>query len=73
MTSQGGIREGDFHPSNRDLLPFGAHYLAGSHFVEWLARTYGLQFVGYYLSTAAILTILGILMTPETKDANIAQ
>jgi metabolite-proton symporter len=39
----------------------------------WLARTYGLQFVGYYLTTAAILTIVGVLMTRETKDANIAR
>ena len=38
----------------------------------WLARTYGLQFVGYYLTAAALLTILGILLTRETKDSNIA-
>ena len=43
------------------------------YIATWLARTYGLQFVGYYLSAAAVLTILGILMTRETKDANIAQ
>jgi metabolite-proton symporter len=42
------------------------------YIATWLARTYGLQFVGYYLTTAATLTILGILMTRETKDANIA-
>ena len=34
----------------------------------WLARTYGLQFVGYYLSTAALLTVAGLLAIPETKD-----
>jgi len=43
------------------------------YIATWLARTYGLQFVGYYLTAAALLTILGILMTRETKDANIAQ
>jgi metabolite-proton symporter len=34
----------------------------------WLARTYGLQFVGYYLTTAALLTVAGLLAIPETKD-----
>jgi metabolite-proton symporter len=43
------------------------------YIATWLARTYGLQFVGYYLTAAAILTIAGILMTRETKDANIAR
>jgi metabolite-proton symporter len=34
----------------------------------WLARTYGLQYVGYYLTAAALLTIAGLLAIPETKD-----
>ena len=34
----------------------------------WLARTYGLQYVGYYLSLAAVLTFAGLLATRETKD-----
>jgi metabolite-proton symporter len=42
------------------------------YIATWLARTYGLQFVGYYLTAAAVLTIVGILMTRETKNANIA-
>jgi len=42
------------------------------YIATWLARTYGLQFVGYYLTAAAILTLVGILMTRETKDSNIA-
>jgi metabolite-proton symporter len=33
-----------------------------------LAKTYGLQFVGYYLSSAAALTLIGLLATRETKD-----
>jgi metabolite-proton symporter len=32
----------------------------------WLARGYGLAFVGYYLSTAAVLTLVGIFFTRET-------
>lgn len=35
----------------------------------YLAKTYGLQYVGYYLSSAAILSLAGLLATRETKDA----
>ena len=35
----------------------------------WLAKTYGLRFVGYYLAAAAILTLIGLLAIRETKDA----
>ena len=41
-----------------------APYIATS-----LANTYGLQYVGYYLSAAAMLTLIGLLGTRETKDA----
>jgi metabolite-proton symporter len=34
----------------------------------WLAQHYGLRFVGYYLSAAAVLSIIGLLATRETKD-----
>ena len=34
----------------------------------WLANNYGLQFVGYYLTGAAALTLIGLLAIPETKD-----
>ena len=34
----------------------------------WLADEYGLAFVGYYLSAAALLTLLGLWMVKETKD-----
>jgi metabolite-proton symporter len=42
------------------------------YIATWLARTYGLQYVGYYLTAAALLTILGILLTHETRHVNIA-
>jgi metabolite-proton symporter len=35
----------------------------------WLAKNYGLQFVGYYLSLAALLTFIGLLAARETKDS----
>ncbi len=38
------------------------------YIATWLAKTYGLQYVGYYLSAAATLTLIGLLATRETKD-----
>ena len=34
----------------------------------WLATNYGLQYVGYYLTGSALLTIAGLLAVPETRD-----
>jgi metabolite-proton symporter len=34
----------------------------------WLATHYGLQYVGYYLSASAVLTLAGLLVIRETKD-----
>lgn len=41
------------------LAPYAATYLAS---------TYGLQYVGYYLSASAVLTLVGLLMIRETKN-----
>ena len=38
------------------------------YIATYLATTYGLQYVGYYLSAAAALTLIGLLGTRETKD-----
>jgi len=38
------------------------------YIATWLARTYGLQYVGYYLSAAAAITLIGLLATRETRD-----
>ncbi len=37
----------------------------------WLAQRYGLQYVGYYLSAACILSIIGLIATRETKDTEL--
>jgi metabolite-proton symporter len=42
------------------LAPYAATYLAAN---------YGLQYVGYYLSASAVLTLIGLSVTGETKDA----
>jgi MFS family permease len=42
------------------------------YIATWLARNYGLQYVGYYLFASAVLTFIGLLMIRETKDDNLA-
>jgi MFS family permease len=41
------------------------------YIATWLAKNYGLRYVGYYLSVAAVLTFAGLLMGRETKDDNL--
>src|SRR5687767_8734424 len=41
------------------------------YIATWLATTYGLQYVGYYLSLAAGLTLIGLLAIRETKDEDL--
>jgi metabolite-proton symporter len=38
------------------------------YIATWLAKNYGLQYVGYYLTAAAALTFVGLLLARETKD-----
>ncbi len=38
----------------------------------WLAKTYGLPFVGYYLSASAALTFVGLLLIRETQGDDLA-
>ena len=42
------------------------------YIATWLARNYGLQYVGYYLSASAVLSIIGLLLIRETRDINLA-
>jgi metabolite-proton symporter len=41
------------------------------YIATYLATNYGLQYVGYYLTGAAILTIIGLLATRETRDRSL--
>jgi MFS family permease len=38
------------------------------YIATWLAQNYGLQFVGYYVVAAALLTLVGLIAIRETKD-----
>jgi metabolite-proton symporter len=42
------------------------------YIATWLARTYGLQYVGYYLSAAALVTLAGLVATRETRHETLA-
>ena len=37
----------------------------------WLATGYGINFVGYYLAGAAVVTMVGLLMVRETRDTGL--
>jgi len=39
----------------------------------WLAKNYGLRYVGYYLILAAVLTLVGLLGTRETRDEDLTR
>jgi len=38
------------------------------YIATWLAQNYGLQYVGYYVLAAALLTLIGLVSIRETKD-----
>ena len=41
------------------------------YIATWLARHYGLRYVGYYLAFAALVTLIGFWGTSETKDRDL--
>ena len=52
-------------------LVFGASF--APYIATWLANNYGIQYVGYYLTAAALLTLGGLLATRETKDLDLGE
>ena len=42
------------------------------YIATWLANNYGLQYVGYYLTAAALLTLGGLMATGETGGRELA-
>jgi MFS family permease len=41
------------------------------YIATWLAKNYGLPYVGYYLTLSAVLTFVGLLLIRETKDQSL--
>jgi metabolite-proton symporter len=48
---------------------FGASF--APYIATWLAQNYGLQYVGYYLTVSAIVTICGLLLIRETSSEDL--
>ncbi len=57
-------------------LAFNFAGIAGAslapYIATWLAKNYGLQYVGYYLSAAAVLSFIGLLLIRETRSDDLA-
>ena len=57
-------------------LTFNLAGIVGASFAPYiatsLANTYGLQYVGYYLSGVGVVTLVGLLAIRETKDADLS-
>jgi len=43
------------------------------YIATWLASSYGVQYVGYYLTGAALLSLAGVMAIGETKDRDLAE
>jgi MFS family permease len=43
------------------------------YIATWLATNYALQYVGYYLTVAAILSLVGLVGTRETRDQDLGR
>jgi metabolite-proton symporter len=78
-----GLTYGPLGTALSELFPTSVRYTGSSltfnfagifgaslapYLATWLAKTYGLRYVGYYLTAAAVLTLLGLLGARETKD-----
>jgi metabolite-proton symporter len=78
-----GLSYGPLGTTLSELFPTAVRYTGSSvafnlagifgaslapYIATYLATKYGLQYVGYYLTGAALLTLLGLLATGETRD-----
>jgi len=78
-----GITYGPIGTALSELFPTHVRYTGSSltfnlggifgaslapYVATWLAKTYGINYVGYYLSIAALITIVGVASAKETKD-----
>jgi MFS family permease len=43
------------------------------YIATWLAANFGLQWVGYYLTASALLTLVGLVTSRETKDTDLTR
>jgi metabolite-proton symporter len=82
-----GLTYGPLGTALSELFPTAVRYTGSSltfnlagvfgaslapYVATWLAKTYGLHYVGYYLTLAAAVSLLGLLATRETKDEELS-
>jgi metabolite-proton symporter len=82
-----GLTYGPLGTALSELFPTAVRYTGSSltfnlagifgaslapYVATWLASHYGLRYVGYYLILAAVLTLLGLMGTPETRDQDLS-
>ncbi len=83
-----GLTYGPLGTALSELFPTAVRYTGSSltfnlagvfgaslapYIATWLARTYGLPYVGYYLTLAAAVTFAGLLGTRETMDHDLSR
>ena len=81
-----GLTYGPLGTTLSELFPTAVRYTGSSltfnlagifgaslapYIATYLATNYGLQYVGYYLSGAALLTLFGLFATGETRDRSL--
>jgi MFS family permease len=81
-----GISYGPLGTALSELFPTAVRYTGSSltfnlagivgaslapYAATWLAKHYGLRYVGFYLTAMAGLTLAGLLTTHETKDTDL--
>ena len=81
-----GLTYGPLGTVTAELFPTSVRYTGASvafslagilgaslapYIATWLATKYGLQYVGYYLTGAAAITLLGLLMIRETRGESL--
>ena len=42
------------------------------YIATWLGKNYGLQYVGFYLTASAVVTLFGLLLIRETRAETLA-
>jgi metabolite-proton symporter len=82
-----GLTYGPIGTITSELFPTSVRYTGSSlafslagilgasvapYIATWLAKTYSVNYVGYYLSASAVLTLLGVLSIRETSQADLA-
>ena len=83
-----GLTYGPLGTALSELFPTSVRYTGSSltfnlagvfgaslapYIATWLAKRYGLPYVGYYLTLAAALTFAGLLASRETRDDDLAR